>query len=154
MSSAVIDSVTSAVIDNSASDSAAAASDSAAAASDSAEAASDSAAAASDSAAANIPASANQSIYDDILQTDILNLPHLFVATISHNISPFDFPVLSITQAFKDSFLAKDDLIANSKCTGDTSSSSGFEIIAINTNFHHFCRKGCEYDIQIKSKKK
>ena len=142
MSSAAIDSavIDSAVIDSTAIDSAVI---------DSAAAAVDSAAATVDSAA-----SANQSIYDDILQTDILNLPHLFVATISHNISPFDFPVLSITQAFKDSFLAKDNFIANSKSTGDTSSSSGFEIIAINTNFHHFCRKGCEYDIQIKSKKK
>ena len=72
MSSAAIDSavIDSAVIDSTAIDSAVI---------DSAAAAVDSAAATVDSAA-----SANQSIYDDILQTDILNLPHLFVATISH----------------------------------------------------------------------
>jgi len=93
------------------------------------------------------------SIYNDILQTNILNEPNLFVATVSYNICPFDFSVSLITQAFKDDFLAKEEFLKNAK-KGTESSSNKFEIIAINTNYNHFCRKGCEYDIQIKSKKK
>jgi hypothetical protein len=86
-------------------------------------------------------------IYDMVKNTDILTPLNLFVCTLSANIKNFKYDINYITNKFEEDFIKKDheDYVSNS-------TELDFDIIAVNTNYKHFCRHGCDFD--IKSRKK
>lgn len=100
-------------------------------------------------------------IYEQLigLGDNILEALNLFVCTQSSKIINFDYTMSAFTKKIKDDFteilsLKNSNELLNGDLIKPIAEHLPHFILAVNTNYEHFCQQGCEKELKLNCKKR